>query len=634
MNHNKNTTTTAQNNDDIFFIQRDPLNKVLFQRAFLIPSFEIYNGISGFYDLGPPACAIKHNVLTHWRNCFIIEEDMLEVECSQITPEPVLKASGHVDRFTDIMIKDSKTGKNYRADKLLEDVLTHVLKKSSSVLGDKQRCELEIMRNKVDTYSCEELDKLLKHRFHKDVLDYLGDTQLDLETCQHFNLMFATTVGPDKNSKAYLRPETAQGIFVNFPKLLAFNGNNIPFAAAQIGNSFRNEIAPRNSLLRVREFCMAEIEYFVDPLKKNNCPKFNTISNTMIAFFPKENQLSGSGVTFLSLKDAVEVDKFIDNKTLAYFIYKTYKFLIDIGIRATHLRFRQHLDNEMAHYASDCWDAEIYTSYGWIECVGIADRSCFDLTQHAKATGKSMMVTENLSEPIETDMGEIKLNKKLLFQQFGDVVGRKNCNNLSKKIEQHFESCENIQKAKDCFQLNSTYSFEFSTTTIIDLPKELFSELKIVKKKEHTRKYYPNVIEPSFGIGRILYALFEHSFYIPKGKDAGRVIMKFKPSVAPTKCAIICLIQKDTEMMKQTEQILSNLRTHHIQCKIDRSKSSSIGKQYSRFDELGIPYVITVDKDTMDPEHKLYETVTLRYRDTRKQDRLSILDLPKVLENL
>ena len=621
----------SNKSENKFLIQRNPLNKVLFQRAFLIPSFEIYNGISGFYDLGPPACAIKHNVLTHWRNCFVVEEDMLEVECSQITPEPVLKASGHVDRFTDIMIKDSKSGKNYRADKLLEDVLTYVLE--NSVLNDKKKKELEIIRNKVDTYSCEDLDELLKHQFRKDVLAYLEDTPLDLENCQHFNLMFQTSVGPDKNFKAYLRPETAQGIFVNFPKLLAFNGNKIPFAAAQIGNSFRNEIAPRNSLLRVREFCMAEIEYFIDPTKKNECPKFDTVSNTMIAFFPKENQVTGSGVIFQSLKDAVEVDKFIDNKTLGYFIYKTHKFLTDIGIQSSCLRFRQHLNNEMAHYASDCWDAEIYTSYGWIECVGIADRACFDLTQHAKATGKNMMVTENLQTPIEIDQGKIKLNKKLLFQQFGDVVGRKNCNTLSKKIEQHFESCENIQKAKDCFQLDNPYDFEF-VHCIIKLPKELFQELKIVKKKEHIKKYYPNVIEPSFGIGRILYALFEHSFYVPKGKNAGHVIMKFKPSVAPTKCAIICLIQKNQEMMKQTEQILLDLRSHHIQCKIDRSKSSSIGKQYSRFDELGIPYVITVDKDTMDPTHKLFGTVTLRYRDTRKQDRHSILDLPKVLENL
>ena len=189
--------------------------------------------------------------------------------------------------------------------------------------------------------------------------------------------MFQTTIDPSSKINSFLRPETAQGIFVNFPRLLASNGDKMPVVAAQIGKSFRNEITPKNGLIRLREFCMAEIEHFVDPDDKSH-KKYDSIKHDVVRLFQKETQVTTGEVLEMTLEKAINT-KIIENETMAYYISRISTFLISIGIRPEYLRFRQHLDTEMAHYASDCWDAEIYTSMGWIECVGIADRACYDL---------------------------------------------------------------------------------------------------------------------------------------------------------------------------------------------------------------------------------------------------------------
>jgi glycyl-tRNA synthetase len=213
-------------------------------RNFIIPSFEIYNGTSGLYDLGPPACSVKNNILSYWRDFFVIEDDILEIETTILTPHNVLKTSGHVDRFNDLMIKDGNSGKYHRADHLLEEILDYILNDDS--LTPELANEYKIIRAKADTYSCEDLDDLLKVKFKKKLQELHKDINVDDSSCKPINLMFQTNIDPSSNLLAYLRPETAQGIFVNFPKLLASNGDKMPVIAAQIGKSFRNEITPRN----------------------------------------------------------------------------------------------------------------------------------------------------------------------------------------------------------------------------------------------------------------------------------------------------------------------------------------------------------------------------------------------------
>lgn len=165
----------------------------------------------------------------------------------------------------------------------------------------------------------------------------------------------------------FLRPETAQGMFVNFKKLLEFNNGKLPFAAAQIGKAFRNEISPRSGLLRVREFEMAEIEHFVDPNKKNDFPKFSEVADEVVTFYSAGDQMEGRPAQQLTVGEAVERG-LVFNKTLGYFIGRIFLFLLQVGVAKEKLRFRQHLGNEMAHYACDCWDAECKTSYVSSKC--------------------------------------------------------------------------------------------------------------------------------------------------------------------------------------------------------------------------------------------------------------------------
>ncbi|GAA6100179.1 glycine--tRNA ligase [Tachysurus ichikawai] len=256
--------------------------------------------------------------------------------------------------------------------------------------------EMEDAITQMDNYTQQELaDLFVKYNVKSP------STGNDLTPPISFNLMFQTSIGPGGNMPGYLRPETAQGIFLNFKRLLEFNQGKLPFAAAQIGNSFRNEISPRSGLIRVREFTMAEIEHFVDPNEKVHS-KFSNVANLDILLYSSKAQTSGQSAQIMKLGDAVE-QGVINNSVLGYFIGRIYLYLTKVGLAKDKVRFRQHMDNEMAHYACDCWDAEAKTSYGWIEIVGCADRSCYDLTCHARATKVPLVAEKPLKEPISSD---------------------------------------------------------------------------------------------------------------------------------------------------------------------------------------------------------------------------------------
>ncbi|CAG8747915.1 3080_t:CDS:2, partial [Ambispora leptoticha] len=258
--------------------------------------------VAGLYDYGPPGSALQANILDLWRRHFVLEEDMLEVDCTIMTPSDVLKTSGHVDKFADWMVKDPKTGEIFRADHLVEATLEARLegdkrasaseldnvpkdaddksaeqdkkkRKKGKVqavkLSDPVKAEYEEILAKIDNYTGPELGELM-HKYNIKNPETGGDLTEPVE----FNLMFESSIGPTGGLKGYLRPETAQGQFLNFKRLLEFNNEKMPFASASIGRSFRNEISPRAGLLRVREFVMAEIEHYVDPLKKDH-PRFN-----------------------------------------------------------------------------------------------------------------------------------------------------------------------------------------------------------------------------------------------------------------------------------------------------------------------------------------------------------------------
>ena len=496
-------------------LDRAALDSMLRRRMFFTPAFEIYGGVSGLYDYGPPGCALQANIIDLWRKHFVLEEDMLEVDCTSLTPHEVFKTSGHVDKFADWMCKDPKTGEILRADHLVEEVLESRLKGDKEARGQRVEVDDSVVQEyeeilaKIDNYNGEELGQLItKHNIKNP------STGGDLLPPVAFNLMFQTSIGPSSNLAGYLRPETAQGQFLNFQKLLGFNQQAMPFASASIGKSFRNEISPRSGLLRVREFLMAEIEHFVDPEGGKKHPRFNEVKDIELILLNRTTQLQGrTDVEKLPIGKAVFAG-IVNNEVLGYFLARIHLFLEKLGVDQTKVRFRQHMANEMAHYAADCWDAELLTSYGWIECVGCADRSAFDLTVHAKKTGAPLCVRETRNEPLKIEEWQIDLDKK----KFGPKFKKD-----GKTVEAAVDALSQELREKLSLDLQKNGKIEVEVPGVGSGKVEIDKDLIAIEKRtrvEHTREYTPNVIEPSFGIGRILYSLMEHVYWSREGDEA------------------------------------------------------------------------------------------------------------------
>ena len=592
---------------------RPGLENVMKRRFFVVPSFEIYNGVAGLYDYGPTGCALKNNIEKFWREHFILEENLLEISGTCLTPEIVLKTSGHVDKFTDYAVKDVKTGQCFRSDKLIQEWINKEKKKKK--ISENKIKELDELYQNCDKFEEKDIDETIQKYKIKS-----PDTGNDLSKSYKFNLMFETQIGPSGGMKGYLRPETAQGHFVDFRFLLDFNGGRVPFGSACIGLGFRNEIAPRSGLLRVREFTMAEIEYFVDPLHKEH-KKFHLVKDLKLPLWSAENQLKLAGVSSeLTLGEAVE-KKIINNETLGYFLGKTYLFLTGIGIRTDGVRFRQHTPKEMAHYASDCWDAEVETSYGWVEVAGHADRTCFDLSHHQKASGVDLVAARLLKESKKVTGIRVLPNKSMIFKDFKDKEKAKIL-------------CEKLAKLTDDEKNKYFEEYESSGLINVDVNGEVLTlskeknEIKMEKYEQNLteEKYCPNVIEPSFGIGRIVYCVMEHCFK-KRENDAKRTYFDFPPTVAPYKVSILPLIA-NKEFLKFIEPIRKNLVLNGISYKIDET-SDSIGRRYARTDEIGVPFGITIDDITLKDN-----TVTLREIDTMKQIRIPIDDVGIVVRNV
>ena len=586
---------------------RAALVNVLERKLFFIPSFKIYGGVAGFFDYGPPGCAIKQNVTQFWRQHFVLEENMHEIECPAVTPEPVLRASGHVERFTDFMVTDLVTGDCHRADHLLENILETIIDENPNDTAAKD------MLVRVGEMGAEDIDAALKH--YNATAPETGNA---ISAAYPFNLMFKTSIGPKGDLVGYLRPETAQGIFVNFKDLYNYNSHKLPFAAAQIGNSYRNEINPRAGLLRVREFTQAEIEHFVHPDDKTH-PKFKYVGELDPLLYSRDLQLgTEKKPQRMLLRRAVD-EGVIANETLAYFIGRTYEFCVKIGLNPDRVRFRQHLQHEMAHYAEDCWDCEVETSYGWVECAGLADRSAYDLTAHEGASKQDLKAYETFPEPRMMEVVEVTPNKKLLgkelkrdAQTVADALcAMSDCDAMEMKGKHENGEEVPLQVNGNAFAIKSEW---------VEIAKKT--------KKISGRHFTPGVIEPSFGIGRMLYCMFEHCYYVRQG-DEQRTVFKFSPIAAPIKTTVLPLMSKP-ELVEVAEAIGRDLRAAGISNTVD-SSSATVGKRYARNDEIGVPMAITVDFDSLESDDR---SVTLRDRDTTSQVRVPRDKIVEVVRSL
>ena len=472
-------------------------------KGFVYQNSLIYGGLAGFWDFGPLGVELKNNIKGSWWKRFVqSRDDIVGMDGSLITHGKIWEASGHVSCFADIVIHCSKCKHEERADHFLEEKLGKSFEGASA-----KEINDTIKKNKITCPKCKSA----------------------WNDAEDFNLMFGVMVGPkkEKSNLAYLRPETAQLIFANF-KLIAENARmKLPFGIAQIGKAFRNEIAPRDFLFRSREFEQAEIEYFVHPEKIKDCPYFTKkIAGKKVMILTKD----GKKAKTISFGDLAK----LTTPWHAYWIYESYQWFLDLGIKKENLRLREHSENELAHYAGACFDIEYKFPFGWKEIHGNADRTTYDVSQHIKVSAKDL---------------------------------------------------------------------------------QIFDE-------ESKQKIVPYVAsEPSQGIDRAFLA-FLFDAYVDD-KKRGNIVLKLHPGLAPIQVGVFSLVNK---LNKETFALYRELQNYFV-CFFD--KSGSIGRRYARADEIGIPYGITVDFDSLKDK-----AVTVRDRDTTKQVRVKIADLKQVLSGL
>lgn len=563
-------------------MNHDKMMNIARKRGFLWPSFEIYSGVSGFTDYGPLGASLKNNIMQKWRRQYIAGEGFHEIEGPTVMPKEVLKASGHVDNFTDPMTKCNDCGEVFRADHIIEEAIG---------------IDVESLPN-------EEMDKIVEDNNIK--CPSCGGS---LANIWNYNLMFKTQIGAKGDKTGYMRPETAQGIFILFKRLSRFFKNKLPFAAVQLGKSYRNEISPRQGVIRLREFTQAEAEIFLDPEDKTH-PKFSKIADEILYLASQDVQLNEKETLKLTAQEALD-QGIVSSETLIYQLYLAKKFLNEIGINDDVLRFRQHLPGEMAHYALDCWDVECLTDkYGWVEIIGIADRGDYDLTAHSKFSNEELDIYKEFDEPKLVKKTVIKPNLKKFGPAFkGD----------SPKIKTYIENLseDEVSEIKAAIEADGKFTLELDGSYEILEEHLIFEDIEEEIKGE---KIIPHVIEPSFGIDRILYCTLLHSFKETEEKD----YFQFAKEIAPIQVSVFPLMNKDG-LGEIAVEITHDLREAGFT--VDNDTSGTIGKRYARADEVGVPIAVTVDFDTKEDN-----TVTIRDRDTEKQERVEIGVLKEVIK--
>ncbi|HII07183.1 MAG TPA: glycine--tRNA ligase, partial [Methanotrichaceae archaeon] len=439
-----------------------------------------------------------------------------------------------------------------------------------------------------------------KNRFRLDKLD-------DPDTCpecgeknsfteaREFNLMFKTFIGPGGTQPGYIRPETAQGMFVNFQRLLRHYRDRLPFGAVQIGKSYRNEISPRQGVIRLREFSQAEAEIFINPRNKTH-PRFIEVADLVMTLYSKEGQERGE-TEEMTVGEAVEKG-IMAHETLAYYVARTYQFLIEAGLSYDRLRFRQHKDDEMAHYAVDCWDAEaLLDRFGWIEIVGVADRTDYDLKSHMAQSQANLTVYLPFDEPRKQEKLVVKPDmKKLgpLFRKGAKAVADALCT----------LPLEDLKRDPIVVEVDGEN---------VEIDPALVS-FEMVDEEIRGEEIVPHVIEPSFGIDRILYSVLEHSYREEMVEGETRAVLALKNRVVPIQVAVLPLMDR-VELIAPAEEIAQILRS--LDLRVEYDSSGSIGRRYRRNDEVGTPYSVTVDYETLEEG-----TVTIRDRDSMSQIRV------------
>src|SRR5215471_4081601 len=336
--------------------------KLALERGFYFPSCEIYaDAPAGFWEYGPRGVSIKNKFIDLWRRELVRRDGMMEIDGSQIMSKSVFVASGHISNFTDPIIKCKKCNSTFRADRYISD-----------------KTGENVPERSLD----EEITQLIKKYQLK-----CQNCEGDFGDVTRFNMMFRLGIGPAAE-KAYLRPETCQTIFVDFARVFKTMRGKLPLGIAQIGKSFRNEIAPRQSLLRLREFYQAEIEVFCNPNKLDDMPRFEQVKNTVLNIYDGRET-----ITQVKAGEALK-EGILPNKLVAYYLCLLNEFYSKTGIDMKRTRFRRLSDTEKAFYASVAFDFEVETSIGWLELVACNYRSDYDLKGHSATSKQNFEVID------------------------------------------------------------------------------------------------------------------------------------------------------------------------------------------------------------------------------------------------
>lgn len=542
------------------------LTGMLRRRGIILPAFEIHGGAKGLYDFGPVGGRLRSKVQDVWRDHWLSQGDVVEISCPTVTPFAVLEASGHVAEFSDFMTVCLACNEASRADTMLE---AH--------------------HPNPDALPMSELQALLD----EVAPECPACSAADWSPIVAENLMFDTVIGAGSSGRpAFLRPETAQGMFTTYPAVYRHFRERLPFGAMQLGRGYRNEISPRQGMIRLREFNMAELEYFIDP-EAEASHDFSPWASTMVHLVPAAGDAFQS-----SIPDALTKGVIL-HPTVAWYMARTYDLMQDLGVNTDKLRFRQHARDEMAHYALDCWDVELHGSYGWVECVGIAHRGCYDLEAHERATGQRLRAWRNHPEPKVIDIDGWTTDGAKAGPAFRALAGK-----VKAKVE----------------SLPSDATFPASL--VLESGEEVVVEVEHVKRVQRTETvagewFIPHVVEPAFGIDRIIWHLIDHAYQETGGEEDRYVRMHLHPDVAPIDAAVLPLFEKDGMGEVATDLHKRLCASRGLLAVYDAS--GSIGRRYARADEIGVPCCLTVDHTTLEDG-----TVTWRDRDTGEQMRLTM----------
>ncbi|MEM3980291.1 MAG: glycine--tRNA ligase [Ignisphaera sp.] len=562
----------------------DKVMNLAIRRGFLWPSFEIYGGQSGFYDLGPLGVILKNNIVELWRELFSTghQDFVVEIETPMINPAIVFKASGHEDHFTDYAVECKSCHRVYRADHLIEEKLK---------------------------ISAEGLNE---HELNKIIKDYGIKCPLcggELTDVRRFLLLFQTYIGPySPENLAYLRPEAAQGMFVNFRRVYELMKRRLPLGIAQIGKVARNEISPRQGPIRLREFTIMEIEFFYDEQNPQCEILEERCVNENIRILTAEQKIRGDSKPITISPSEAYIEKVILSPWLAYWMCIASKFISTLGVPLEKTYFEEKLPTERAHYSKQTFDQIVTVDkWGKLEISGHAYRHSYDLERHIQFSKSDLYAIRQLKEPTTVKKKMVKFDKMAILNIFGRQAGE-----VFKRLTKY--------TPQDLLKLLESTQLDEVEIDGIKVPKSVFV-IEDIEEKVWIEKIIPHVAEPSFGLERLMYVALEYAY---RELEDGRIVLSLPRRLAPIKVGIATLVNKP-QFESLAVRIYEMLKSRYYVVILE---GDSIGRKYAYADEIGIPFTITVDYDSVADS----STVTIRDRDTRKQIRVAITDIIKVIE--